>query len=48
MFLTSNGRQKPMRKEGANWGWGATTRQGWPLSPRLARQKAPWSAYPKL
>jgi hypothetical protein len=36
-----------MRKEGANWGWGATTRQQGLLLPRLARQKAPWSAYLK-
>jgi len=47
-FLTSSERQKPMRKEGANCGWGATTRQAWPFPPRSARQKAPWSAYPKV
>jgi hypothetical protein len=28
-FLTSSERQERMRKEGANSGWGATTRQAW-------------------
>jgi hypothetical protein len=47
-FLTSSERQKAMRKDGANRGWGATTRQAWPFAPRPARQKAPWSAYPEV
>jgi hypothetical protein len=46
-FLTSSERQDPMRKDGANCGWGAATRQEAAAFTALARQKAPWSAYPK-
>jgi len=47
-FLTSSERQKAMRKDGANRGWGETTRQAWPFPPAPARQKAPWSTYLKV